>query len=263
MRTAPRRRNLLWGLALAAAASSVANAESALRLDWPPAIGAIAGTTYDTERAEVGKAHVVIERLDDGNVRVISESGFTGGARTVTSALFEPVDGGLSLRPVHQESRSFDEQSQPLGKLEIDHRAGVARCYTSELKLSGEIALPDADRVANVTLNLLFLPLVRKEQEEIDFQVFFCGLGMRVVDFKAALTPESRNGGEHRVLEVRYGPDLGLANIIAPVFVPKLSFWYAPETPHRWMAHRLPLYGRGPEVLVVRDGVPPGWLGDE
>ncbi len=263
MRTAPRRRSLLWGLSLAVAASGAANAESALRLDWPATLGVIPATTYDAERAEVGKAHVVIERLEDGNVRVISESGFMSGARTVTAGLFEPVDGGRRLRPVLQESRSFDPQSQPLGKLEIDHRAGIARCYTSELKPSGEIALPDADRVANVTLNLLFLPLVRKEREKIDFQLFFCGLGMRVVDFEAALTPESRNGGAQRVLEVRYGPDLGLASIVASAFLPKLSFWYAPEAPHRWMAHRLPLYGRGPEVFVVRDGVPTRWLGDE
>lgn len=262
MRTTPRRLGLLWGLSLALATGGTANAESALRLDWPPTLGVIPAATYDTERAEVGKAHVVIERLDDGNVRVLSESGFTGGARTVTSGLFEPVDGDRSLRPLLQESRSFDPQSQPLGKLEIDHRAGIARCYTPEFKPSGEVALPDIDRVANVTLNLLFLPLVRKEQEKIDFQIFFCGLGMRVVDFEATLTRESRNGGPHPVLEVRYGPDLGLASIIAPAFLPKLSFWFAPDAPHRWMAHRLPLYGRGPEVLVIRDGVAPAWLGD-
>ena len=50
--------------------------------------------------------------------------------------------------------------------------------------------------------------------------------------------------------------------LVAQNFIPKLSFWFDPEAPHRWMAHRLPLYGKGPEVFVVRDGVPTDWLGD-
>ena len=262
MRTRLRCRVLLWGLSLFITASGAANAESALRLEWPATLGTLSATTFDTNRVAVGAAHVMIERLDDGNVRMRSDSGFAEGARTVVSALLEPVDAGRSLRPVHQESRSFDEERQPLGRLEINHRERIARCYTPELKKSGEIALPENDRVANMTLSFLFLPLVRKEREKLDFQIFLCGLGMRVVDFDAVLAPESRDGAKPHLVEVRYGPDLGLANFIAPAFLPKLSFWYAREAPHSWMAHRLPLYGRGPVVFVVRDGVPLDWLGE-
>jgi hypothetical protein len=45
--------------------------------------------------------------------------------------------------------------------------------------------------------------------------------------------------------------------------IPRLSFWFDPTTPTPWLAYRLPLYSKGPEVLVVRDGVPTRWLADE
>ena len=62
---------------------------------------------------------------------------------------------------------------------------------------------------------------------------------------------------------MRYGPDFGIATLVARSFVPKLSFWFDAAEPHQWMAHRLPLYGDGPEVYVVRDGVPTRWLGQD
>ena len=258
------RPGLLWpALALAgvALAASLARAESALLLDLPSRFGTTPASTYDANRTRVGDAHLVVERLDDGNVRLISESGFTGGARTVVSAVFEPVDGQPKLRPLRQESRSFDDAGTPLGRLIVDHAAGFGRCYDGEGKLTAELALPGEDRVANTTLSFLFLPLVRGETEEIEFQLFFCGLGTRFVTFTANRAPS--NGSSPNAVEVRYGPDFGFATVMAASFVPKLSFWFDPETPHRWLAHRLPLYGRGPEVYVIRKGVPPRWLADE
>jgi hypothetical protein len=62
---------------------------------------------------------------------------------------------------------------------------------------------------------------------------------------------------------VRYGPDFGIASMVARNFVPKLSIWYAPDAPHSWLAHRVPLYGKGPEVFVIREGIPPRRLGDD
>jgi hypothetical protein len=44
---------------------------------------------------------------------------------------------------------------------------------------------------------------------------------------------------------------------------PRLSFWFDRAKPNPWLAHRIPLYGDGPEVLVIRDGIPPRWLSDE
>lgn len=261
------RPPILRALALAvlglATPSPMAHAESALRLDPPVVFGVIPAATYDVERRQVGGAKLSVERLPDGSVSLRSLSGFTGGARTLLYSLLEPVDGGAKLRPVEQESRSFDPDGKALGILRIDHRAGFGRCFDSEGTQQAELALPAEDRVANVTLNLLFRPLVLRETEEVRFDLFFCGLGTRFVTFSANLAPESRNGRTHNALEVRYGPDFGVASFLARSVVPKLSIWYGGEAPYRWVAHRLPLYGGGPEVFVVRKGIPTRWFGDD
>ncbi len=240
-----------------------ARAESGLVIDRPAEIGVVPAATYDVGRHRVGRAHLVIEQLDDGRIRLLNESGFTGGARTVMSAVLEPVVGEQKLRPVRQESRSFDGSGQALGVLIIDHENGVASCYKPDGEKAGELELPEGDRVANVTLSLLFLPLVRREQEELSFQLFLCSGGSKLVDFVANLSPGSRNGKRPNAVEVRYGPDFGIASLVARNFIPKLSVWFDPAAPHQWVAHRVPLYGNGPEVFVVRDGVPTRWLGHE
>jgi hypothetical protein len=67
-----------------------------------------------------------------------------------------------------------------------------------------------------------------------------------------------------QIVEIRYGPALGpMLSWIAPSLVPRLSFWFDRAKPNPWLAHRIPLYGDGPEVLVIRDGIPPRWLSDE
>ncbi len=254
---------LLVGTLLWLAAGAPAQADSALRLAWPGAFGVRPAVTYDAERNRVGDAEIRIERLPDGNVSLRSVSGFTGAARTQLHAVLEPIDGGQHLRPLWQESRSFDADARALGRLHIDHLAGFARCFDAGGQEIAALALPAEDRVANVALNLLFLPLVGGDASELTFDLFFCGLGVRFVTFSANLAPESLTSGRHHALEVRFGPDLGIASFIASAVVPKLSVWFTPDEPHVWMAHRLPLYGGGPEVLVVREGVPPQWLGDD
>jgi len=250
-------------LAAVALAAGTARAESDLLMDPPGFFGPIPASTYDVDRKQVGEARLLIEKLGNGNVRISSESGFTAGAHTIATAELVPAEGGDKLRPVLQASRSFDPDGNALGLLSIDHMQGIASCKNPDGKIRGQIALPSNDRIANVPLNLLFLPLVRREKKEIDFQLFMCGGGPHFMDFVASLAPSSRNGNRPKtVVEVRYGPDFGLATLVAQNFVPKLSFWFDPEAPHRWMAHRLPLYGKGPEVFVVRDGVPTHWLGD-
>jgi hypothetical protein len=250
-------------LATAALAAGTGRAESDLLMDYPGVFGPIPASTYDVDRKQVGKARLVIENLGNGNVRISSESGFTGGARTIASAELVPAEDGHKLRPVLQESRSVDPEGNALGTLSIDHVKGIASCRNPDGETREKIPLPSNDRVANVPLNLLFLPLVRHEKEEIAFQFFMCGGRAHFMDFVANLAPSSRNGKPpQKFVEVRYAPDFGIATLVAQNFVPKLSFWFDPEAPHRWMAHRLPLYGKGPEVFVVRDGVPTHWLGD-
>jgi hypothetical protein len=259
----PRPRDLAaLVLAIACAGASwPARGESSLRLDAPTVFGIVPASTYDAQRRRVGDAHLAIERLSDGRVRMTSESGFTGGARTALAMVLEPIAEGGKLRPILQESRSIDLDGRELGALVIDHRAGVARCFDPGGEQRAEVPLPDGDRVANVTLSLLLPPLARGDTDRIEFQLFFCGLGTRFVPFSANRAPT--NGRPGHVVEVRYGPDFGMASLMAQALVPKLSFWFDSSDPERWMAHRLPLYGNGPEVFVVRDGVPTTWLGDE
>ena len=57
-----------------------------------------------------------------------------------------------------------------------------------------------------------------------------------------------------------YEPDLGFVSTLAGDWLPKLSFWFDPRATNPWVGHRVPLYSKGPEVLVIRDGVPAAWL---
>jgi len=254
------RRALVAALAASALGAAGAHAESGLVVDYPDSFGVVPAATYDVEHRRVGKAHLVLEELEDGRVRIFSESGFTGGERTVLTAVFAPIEGKRKLRPVLQESRSFDASGTAMGVMSIDHARGLATCTKGDGERVGELELPSGDRVANVTLNLLFLPVARKELEDVHFQLFLCGGGAKLVDFVGNLSPDSRNGKGPPALEVRYGPDFGFASMVARSFVPKLSIWFDSDAPHPWLAHRVPLYGQGPEVFVIREGVPPRWL---
>jgi hypothetical protein len=259
-----------WGLLLAAAvlvmSAAPTAADSELRLVYPAVFETVPASTYDAEHRRVGSAHLVIEKLANGNVRLIGETGIDGGERTVVNAELVPIDGGQALRPRLQESRSFRADGTPMGVLSIDHRARLASCSKIEgdEMLVQEVALPKVDRVANVPLNLLFLPLIHGEAEHMKFQLFICRQGARFVDFEARVAPlENGSNGNGHVVEVRYAPDLGsIVSMIAKGFIPKLSFWFDPTAANPWIAHRLPLFAKGPEVFVIREGVSPRWLDD-
>ena len=255
-------------LAIAALAAGGARAESGLRLAYPAAFGAVPAATYDTSRLRVGAAHLVLEKLDGARVRIFAESGFDGGARNVATALLEPSADRQTLQPVLQESRTFRSDGSLRGTLSVDHRTRIATCGRSQgdgaaLRIE-HIELPAADRVANVTLTLLFEPLVRGVAPSLAFQMFLCEGGARLMDFEAHV--ERRDTGAHgpgSLVEVRYRPDFGpIGSYVAERLIPRLSFWFDPTAPTPWLAYRLPLYTKGPEVIVVRDGVPTRWMTD-
>jgi hypothetical protein len=264
MRRTPLPLAAALGVAVLLGYAAGAGAESALRMEYPASFGTVPAATYDAERNRIGAAHLVIEGLEGGRVRIFSESGITGGARTVATAELVPADGGRWLELVLEESRTFGSNGSPRGILRIDHRARLGSCS----KPSGEgeerrLELPAVDRVANVPMNLLFLPLVRGDTDRLDFQLFLCGGGPRLVDFEATRAPTNGSGETGDAVEVRYGPQLGpVLSLVAPSFLPKLSFWFDRREPHRWLAHRIPLYSDGPEVFVIRDGVPPRSLAE-
>ena len=238
----------MWG------AASGALAESAFLLPWPANMGRIPATTYDDHGAPLGEANLLIDQREDGSVRVFSQSGKEHGAHTIATAELTPVLPGETLRLARQESRSFDPSGRSIGALLIDHRARSARCMNANGALEAEVALDAEDRVVNVPLNLLFLPLVRGETSELRFQLFLCRNGARLVEFEAWVAGHA-NGSARGPVEIRYAPDLGLLSPFAGQLVPKLSFWFDPRAPHGWIGHRLPLYTGGPEVFVVKQGI--------
>jgi hypothetical protein len=260
------RRDLAAALAAAGllAFGARARAESALHIDYPASFGTIPAATYDDHRERVGAAHLVIERGDGGGVRLFSESGVEHGVHTVATAELAPQDGERWLRLEVEESRSFEADGRPRGVLRIDHDRRVASCEGyQEHAAPLHVELPEPDRVTNVPMNLFFLPLVRGEAERLEFQVFLCHGGPRFVDFEAVRAP-AKGSAPAAMIEVRYGPQLGpLLALLAPRFLPKLAFWFDSAEPHRWMAHHVPLYSDGPEVYVIRDGIPPPWPANE
>lgn len=256
LRTSPLPLAVL--LCVAVALAQEGRAESAFVLELPERMGTVPAATYDGAGHRIGTARVIMEELDNGTFRMSAQSGEQDGARTLATAEFESVTRGKTVRLTREESRSFDPDGQSLGVLTIDHVAGLASCLDSTGRLAGEIQLDGRDRVVNVPMNLLFLPLVRGDTDKLDFQIFLCRQGgARLLDFDAWVEGKSIGSSGAGAVEVRYSPDFGnVVSIVARGFVPRLSFWFDRHAPHGWVGHRIPLYSGGPEVMVVREGIP-------
>lgn len=252
---------VLWWLATAGPAS----AESALRLPYPDIFGSVPASTYDADHRRVGDATLLIEDLGDDHVRMIVESGIEGGAHTIATADLVSVDNGRSLKLLHQDSRSVDSDGSSMGVLSIDHESGIASCNKPEgdAMKTEQLTLPEDDRVANVPLNLLFQPLVEGTTDEVTFQLLLCRFGARLIDIDAHVVPRPTETPESNpIIEVEYQPNFGrFVSLMANQWVPKLSIWFDPRVKNPWVAHRIPLYSKGPEVFVIRDGIPNAWLG--
>jgi hypothetical protein len=258
------RRGALVALGLAAAmlVPRLGWAESELRLPAPSVFGDVAAGTYNEEGDRVGPAMMRTQKLADGRVRLSVESGFAGAERTLARAELAPLEDGATLRILSQESRSFNEDGDPLGVLFIDHVKRMASCTPapdSENEIK-RFQLPSVDRVANVPLTLLFRRLVSGETNHVKFQIFACLGGPRLLDARASLASRENdvNGATPNLVEVHYNVDLGpvLTSFVRP-FVPRMSIWFDPQNPDPWVGYRVPLYGRGPTVLVVRSGFSP------
>ncbi len=256
-----RAKGLLLTVAALLISSESVWADSELMLAYPTSFGKIQAATFDEGRHRVGDANLEIEKLEDGTVRIIAESGVDGGAHTIATATLAPIADTNLLRPVYQQSSSFDTENRPLGTMRIDHTTGEATC--SHPRSDGEgmrtqrVPLPSDDRVANVPLTLLFDPLVKGDASTVNFQILLCRRNARVLDFQAKVVrrDDATNGGDPLV-EVRYGPDFGsVFSLLAKAVIPRLSFWFDPASSSPWIAHRMPLYADGPEVFVVRQGI--------
>ena len=99
---------LLLTFAALLISTAPARADSELMLPYPSQYGKIPAATFDSHRQRVGDANLEVEKLEDGTVRLFAESGVDGGARTIATATLTPIAGTNLLRPVYQESSSFD-----------------------------------------------------------------------------------------------------------------------------------------------------------
>ena len=250
----------LW-LGLVLCVGTTANAGSAFRFPQPDWVGEIAAETYDEDGRHVGPAQMRIESEGE-QIRLAGRSAMREGAGVQFGATLERRGETLALLDQFSESR--DEQGRSLGRMTIDHRARVARCGVPAGSDAApiELPLPNDDRVVNIPLNLLFEPLVDGQQETIEFQLLLCRVaGGRFVDARAWVEPAAPP--QTGAVQIRYEVDLGpiLARLAAP-FMPKLSFWFDPDSPGDWIGHRMPLFTSGPTVTIVRSGFAPQVLPD-
>ncbi len=233
-----------------------------MALSPPELFGEITADTYDEQGHRVGAANMKVERLTDGNILMEVLSGIDGSAQFEASAELAPNGSDGTMRLVRERTQALDQEKNPLGVTTIDHVAGVAKCGKPEG--SGQepewVDLPLDDRVVNVPLNLLFQPLARGDVDVVDFQVLLCRAGARIVKAQAKVATANGEHGD-RIVEIRYSLDFGpiLSRLAAP-FMPQLSFWFNESSPGEWVGHRMPLFSKGPTVLVVRSGFTPRLL---
>ena len=236
-------------------------AESALLLPLPEAFGAIDGGTFDATGHRVGQAQMSVVKRADGRIELLARSGIEGSARTQASALMEPAQDGRALRLLSQRSESFDESGRvarpPLDRPRAAHRAlrraGRRGAADAERRAAG--ARPRRERAAQPAL-----PAARARRDG-GGRVPVPPLPVRRAPgrrARGASPPARRSEG---LVEVRTQLDLGplLSSVAAP-FLPTLSFWFDRAHPGAWVAHRMPLFSKGPTVLVVRSGVSPARL---
>jgi hypothetical protein len=243
-----------------------ASAESQLLLPYPDVFDDIAAGTYDEEGKQVGAASISIREMSNRTVVMDIETRGAGAARNVAWAELEvmPKERGPALRLLRERSESFDEQGKSLGLMQIDHAGGKASCGPPQG--SGDDVVhfdrPGKERITNVPLNLLFLPLLQGHVEQINFQLFLCRGGPRVLEFAATVKGERPPpSDDFRIVEIEYRPELGrFLSVLARGFVPNLSFWFDANGNGTYLAHRMPLFSKGPEVMIVRDGIAPSLL---
>ncbi len=233
-------------------------AASDLRVPRELVFGNIAASTYDESGKRVGPASMRVENVADGRVRIEAISGFTGAEQTTVSALLEPTADGAALRPVWQESRSLNADGEPLGVLMVDHARGVGTCTPSDGSAPERVELPDDDRVANVVVSQLLGPLVAAREGSFDFAILICRPDARILAARAEVVGTAPSGDGGDLVEVETAVELGpvLGRLLAP-FLPRVSMWFDPKDTVSWIGQRMPLFAKGPTVLVLRSDVAP------
>ena len=243
---------------LAVVHAEPAAARSAFVLPYPHELEPIPAGTYDDRGRRLGDASLFWRKQPDGLLHMRAVTRIEGGSRNTINAWFEEVEDGRTVRAVRENALSYDAAGEPMIFVEVDHQRREASCThpAGSGRQREVIALEAEDRVANTTMSLLFQPLVTGAAKRVEFQAFLCRGGARLMNFVALPGERSADG---KVAEIRFGPNLGrVASWLASVVVPKLRFWFTSDE-GRYLAHRMPLYGGGPEVVVSREGVSAGF----
>ena len=266
-----------------AGGAPTARAESAIVLETRGGLEPVGATTFDDHGQAIGASSFEVTTDDDGLRRMKVRMEVEGGGRTLSEALLAPIAGAMGGRagavdhahtsPERHAYRLLEQRSQAtradgvtLDLLVIDHLAGRVSCIPADADLDADtdpgrhLAIPEDDRIVNVPMQLLFEPLVMGETDAVHFQIALCRDGPVLHDMIAVRGPRAEHAGRE-VVEVRYGPDLGTAmSWIASRLLPKFSFWFD-GADGGYLGHRMPLHTKGPEVLLVRQGLTPPALG--
>lgn len=252
-------------------APTTARAESSVRLVLAEALEEIGATTFDGRGRAIGRSRFVVETEPDGSQRMRVTMGTDDGGRNVSQALLAPIAGvaagapagdATTLRLLEERSQATTADGRLFPLLVIDHEAGRVSCYDGDSTDSAgrHVDLPSEDRVVNVPMQMLFVPLVRGEIDTVRFQIATCGDGPVLHDM-IAVRGATRQHGDREVVEIEYGPDFGEALAwLASRLLPSFSFWFD-ASDGTYLGHRMPLHRKGPEIILVRQGLTPPELG--
>lgn len=247
---------------------------------WAPSVlEAVGATTFDENGDAVGQSSFEVETEADGRRHMYVKLAIEGGGSNVSEATFVPANpispaaGGpgatgakdeIPLRLIEQRSQATTAEGVAFPLLVIDHEAGRVTCYPANESdaTPQHVDIPDEDRVVNVPMQLLFMPLVRDEVDTLRFQIAMCKPEPTLYQMIAVRSkPIMRDGRE--IIQIKYGPDLGKTIAwFASRLLPSFAFWFDARD-GEYLGHRMPLHREGPEVLLVRSGLTPPDLGVE
>lgn len=273
--------SLMW----ISGAASTASAESRFTLHAPQDFEAIGATTFDEQGHEIGRSSFEGDRDTDGTRHMRVTMSVEGGGQNVSQATFVPVpldaavagasEGAragletsvdrvqeIALRLVEQRSQATSADGKVFPLLVIDHQARRVSCIPAngDASQAEHVEIPENDRVVNVPMQLLFLPMVRGEVDTLNFQVAMCKPEPVIYQMIAVRNePVVRDG--RRIIQIEYGPDLGKTIAwLASRLLPSFAFWFDADT-GEYIGHRMPLHREGPEILLVRTGLDPLQIG--
>jgi hypothetical protein len=235
-----------------------AQATSALRLPYPVEFGVKPSSTYDVNGKRMGGGNVLIEKTEDGGVRMTVINELDSVSRHTLVAELGPTENGEFLQLLREEGKTTNQQGELIGSKILDHRKGLLECLKgNDLKKSLVVPLPEDDRTILVPGNLLLRPLVHGQEQSIHFQFATCAgiAGRHFINVRGELAkpPAGRFDPDQNVAKVDIQVNLGriLNRIVVPL-LPRVSFWFDANTT-QWLGHRSPTYADGPTVITVRN----------